>query len=292
MLIPILYTLGSVTVISLISLLGALTISLNADRIRAFLFVLVSLAVGALLGDAFLHLIPEAFEAGADPTGIALAIIGGILLFFVVEKALHWHHHQGIEDSEPAVHPVGRIVIFSDGVHNLIDGLIIGLAYTVSIEVGIATTIAVILHEIPQEIGDFGVLLHAGYSKAKALWYNFLSALFAFLGAGIAFAVGETAEPVAAFLVPITAGGFIYIALSDLIPELHKMKSARHSAVQLLAIGAGVLAMFLLLGLEHEHGHEGDAHLEPAFEAGDSTLPAHDSGTFDEHHHEEDGHTH
>jgi zinc and cadmium transporter len=269
-----------------------LTISLNADRIKGFLFVLVSLAVGALLGDAFLHLIPEAFESGADPVSIALAIIGGILIFFVVEKALHWHHHQGIEDSEPAVHPVGRIVIFSDGVHNLIDGLIIGLAYSVSVEVGIATTIAVVLHEIPQEIGDFGVLLHAGYSKGKALWYNFLSALFAFLGAGIAFAVGESAETVAAFLVPVTAGGFIYIALSDLIPELHKMKSARHSALQLLAIGAGVLAMFLLLGLEHDHAHEGDAHIEPALEMQAGAIPASgDAGLLDEHD-EGDGHAH
>lgn len=266
MLTPALYAFGSVALISLISLIGAFAISVNVDRLKTFLFILVSLAVGALLGDAFLHLIPEAFEAAADPTGIALALIGGILFFFVVEKALHWHHHQGIEDSEPAIHPVGKIVLFSDGVHNLIDGLIIGLAYTVSIEVGIATTIAVVLHEIPQEIGDFGVLLHAGYTKAQALWFNFLSALLAFAGAALAFVIGESAEAIALFLVPVTAGGFIYIALSDLIPELHKMKSARHSAVQLLAIGAGVLAMFLLLGLEGDHGHGEEGHVEPALE--------------------------
>jgi zinc and cadmium transporter len=256
---------GSVAIVSLISLAGAVTVSMNVERLKAGLFILVSLAVGALLGDAFLHLIPEAFETTEDPTMLALAIVGGILGFFVIEKFLHWHHHQGIEDSEPAVHPVGRIILFSDGVHNFIDGLIVALAYTVSIEVGVATTIAVILHEIPQEIGDFGVLLHAGYSKAKALWFNFLSGLFAILGAGTAFVLGESAESLALILVPITAGGFIYIALSDLIPELHKTTSGRKSVVQFAGILAGIGAMFLLLGLEPEH-HDEDAHLEPAIE--------------------------
>ncbi|MEA2701776.1 MAG: zinc and cadmium transporter [Candidatus Parcubacteria bacterium] len=250
MLATILYALGSVAIISLISLAGVFTLSMNAERLRTGLFVLVSLAVGALLGDAFIHLIPEAFETTSDPVMLSLAIIGGILAFFVIEKVLHWHHHQGIEDSEPQIHPVGRIILFSDGFHNFIDGLIVGLAYTVSIEVGIATTIAVILHEIPQEIGDFGVLLHAGYTKSKALWLNFLSGLLAIIGAGTALVLGEVAEPLTLFLVPITAGGFIYIALSDLIPELHKMKSARKSFIQLVAICIGVGAMFLLLSLE------------------------------------------
>lgn len=245
-----LYAFGSVLLVSLMSLGGILALSMNVERLRAGLFVLVSLAVGALLGDAFIHLIPEAFETTSNPAILSLSIIGGILFFFVIEKVLHWHHHQGIEDSEPAIHPVGRIVLFSDGVHNLIDGLIIGLAYTVSIEVGIATTIAVILHEIPQEIGDFGVLLHAGYTKTRALWLNFLSALLSILGAVAAFVLGEVAEGFTAVLVPITAGGFIYIALSDLIPELHKSKSAGHSVIQLIAIAAGVIAMLLLLGLE------------------------------------------
>lgn len=250
MLITALYALGSVLIVSLISLIGAFTISMNAERLRAGLFVLVALAVGALLGDAFIHLIPEAFETTTDPAMLSLAIVGGILFFFVIEKILHWHHHQGLELLEPQVHPVGKIILFSDGVHNFIDGLIVGLAYTVSIEVGIATTIAVILHEIPQEIGDFGVLLHAGYAKARALWFNFLSALFAILGAIVALVLGEVAESLTRFLLPVAAGGFIYIALSDLIPELHKMKSARQSVIQLIAICVGVAAMFLLLSLE------------------------------------------
>ena len=275
MLVTTLYAFGSVLIVSLLSLIGAFTISMNAERLRAGLFVLVSLAVGALLGDAFIHLIPEAFEMAADPAMLSLTIIGGILLFFVVEKVLHWHHHEGIESMEPQVHPVGRIILFSDGVHNFIDGLIVGLAYTVSIEVGIATTIAVILHEIPQEIGDFGVLLHAGYSKAKALWFNFLTGLLAILGAGVALVLGDIAEPLTLVLLPVAAGGFIYIALSDLIPELHKMKSARHSVIQFMAIVAGVAAMFFLLSIEGEgHDHGG---IEPALEAGvHGDEPVHD----------------
>jgi zinc and cadmium transporter len=275
MLTTYLYTFASVGLISLISLIGVFALSMNAKLLRAILFVLVSLAVGALLGDAFLHLIPEAYATAVNATNVSLAIIGGVLFFFIIEKVLHWHHHQGIEDSEPSVHPVGHMVIFSDGVHNLIDGLIIGLAYSVSIEVGIATTIAVILHEIPQEIGDFGVLIHAGYTRAKALWLNFVSALFAFVGAGAAFVIGESAEPIAAILLPVTAGGFIYIALSDLIPELHKTKTARHSLVQLLGIGAGVLAMFLLLSYGHAHEDEGEHPIE-----------------LHEEHFEGDGHAH
>jgi len=241
-----LFVLGSVLIVSMISLAGAITLSVRMERLKPYLFVLVSLAVGALLSDAFIHLIPESYEASGNSIGVALAIIGGILFFFVVEKFLHWHHHQGIEAAEPTIHPVGKVVLVSDGVHNFIDGLIIGLAYTVSIEVGIATTIAVILHEIPQEIADFGVLLYSGYSKAKALWLNFASGLVAVLGAIVALMLGSSAEGLAEILVPIAAGGFIYVALSDLIPELHKMKSARQALIQLVAIGVGVATMFAL----------------------------------------------
>jgi zinc and cadmium transporter len=135
-------------------------------------------------------------------------------------------------------------------VHNFIDGLLIGVSYLVSIEVGLATTMAVALHEIPQEIGDFGVLLHSGYTKAKALWLNFVSALLAVVGVVIALLLGSMATSLAAWLLPATAGGFIYIALSDLIPELHKTKKLKYSMVQLAAIAVGVGAMLWLLKLE------------------------------------------
>ncbi|MBU0749925.1 ZIP family metal transporter [Patescibacteria group bacterium] len=243
------YSLLSVGAISLISLIGIITLSWSDRLLHSSVFALVSLAVGALLGDAFLHLIPEAYESG-DAFTISMSILAGILLFFLLEKTLHWHHHHGFEESEDATHPVGKLVLVSDGVHNLIDGIIIGAAYLVSVPVGIATTIAVILHEIPQEIGDFGVLIHSGYTKMRALWLNFLSALLAVAGAVLAFFLGSASEQFTTYLLPFAAGGFVYIAMSDLIPELHKTKRVQHSIVQFLAILVGIAAMAALLALE------------------------------------------
>ena len=245
------YPIISVSIVSLISLLGVFTLSLKENLLRKYIFILVSLAVGALLGDAFLHLIPEAFEIILNPIHVSVAIIAGIFIFFVLEKFLHWHHHhQTGADDKHCIHPAGHMIVISDGVHNFIDGLIIGSSYLVSVEVGIATTIAIILHEIPQEIGDFGVLIHSGYSAKKALWLNFLSALFAILGTVIVLVVGAKSSLLTTWLVPLAAGGFIYIAMSDLIPEMHKVKNTKESTLQILAVLIGLGAMFLLLLLE------------------------------------------
>lgn len=243
------YSLTSVIVVSLVSLVGVFTLSIKQDRLKKYTFLLVSLAVGALLGDAFIHIIPEVFEESTNLVLSSLLVIAGIIIFFIIEKFLHWHHH-GQDTQTNHVHPVGKLVLISDGVHNLIDGLIIGASYFVGIEVGIATTVAVILHEIPQEIGDFAVLLHAGYTKKKALWLNFLSALLAVLGVVIACIFKTSSETFAIWVLPIAAGGFIYIALSDLIPELHKAKEAKNSFEQIVAVIFGVVCMVLLLGLE------------------------------------------
>lgn len=242
------YTLISVVIVSLISFIGALALILKRELLKKSIFILVSLAVGALLGDVFVHILPEAYEEMGDPTTVSFLIIGGILIFFILEKALHWHHHT-MEHAEEHVHPIGKMVLMGDGVHNFIDGLMVATSYMVSIDVGIATTIAVILHEIPQEIGNFGVLIHAGYTPKKALWYNFLSALTAVAGAGVALLFGTVSEAFAVWLLPVTAGGFIYIALSDLIPELHK-DDTKQGIVQVLAIVGGVACMTALLALE------------------------------------------
>ena len=241
------YAFLSVILVSLISLVGVFSLSLREEWIRKYIFIFVSLAVGALLGDVFIHLIPEAFEEGIPFAG--LFVILGILIFFILEKFLHWHHH-GTDASEREIHPVGRLVLFSDGIHNFIDGIIIGVSFMVSVPVGLATTLAVILHEIPQEIGDFAVLLHAGYSKKRALYLNFLSALFAILGTIVAFLLKENGEAFTTWVLPVAAGGFIYIATSDLIPELHKTKEMKYSILQLVAVMAGVLAMLALTLLE------------------------------------------
>lgn len=243
------YALGSVIIVSLVSLIGVFTLSLREDILRKYVFIFISLAVGALLGDSFIHLLPEAFENAANPLLISILVISGILFFFILEKFLHWHHH-GDDAKENHIHPVGKLVLFSDGVHNFIDGVIIGTSFLVNIPLGIATTLAVILHEIPQEIGDFAVLLHAGYSKTRALWLNFLSAILAIAGAILALILGDVFENFIAYFLPIAAGGFIYIAIADLIPELHKTKEIKYSVLQIIAVMIGVLAMIALTYLE------------------------------------------
>lgn len=249
--ITYIYAFVSVIIVSLVSLVGVFTLSLREELLRKYIFIFISLAVGALLGDAFIHLIPEALEGAENSLLISVLIILGILTFFILEKFLHWHHH-GEDENEISshIHPVGRLVLFSDGVHNMIDGIIIGASFLVSAPVGIATTIAVILHEIPQEIGDFAVLLHAGYTKTRALWLNFLSALLALFGVVIIIFLGEVAEASTIWFLPIAAGGFIYVAVADLIPELQKTKEVKHSLLQIVAVMLGVSAMAALVLFE------------------------------------------
>lgn len=245
-----LYSLASVIIVSLVSFVGVFTLSLQGHLLKKYVFVLVGLAVGALLGDALIHLLPEAFEKASNPSTVALLVIAGVLVFFIFENFLHWHHHARGEETVEIVHPTGIMILLSDGVHNLIDGLIIGASYLVSIEIGIATTIAVILHEIPQEIGDFGVLVSSGYSRTRALFLNFLSACTSILGLLIIIFLRDAGETLVAWLIPMAAGGFMYVAMSDLVPELHKTHSTMQSILQVCAILAGIAAMFFLAALE------------------------------------------
>ena len=243
------YAFISVIIVSFVSLVGVFSLSLKEEILKKYISLFISLAVGALLGDAFIHLIPEAFENSSSPSIISLLIIFGILIFFTIEKFLHWHHH-GEEEDIFHIHPVGKLIIFTDGFHNLIDGIIIGVSFLVSISIGIATTLAVVLHEIPQEIGDFAVLINSGYEKKKALWLNFLSALMAILGLIVAFIFGSIATTFTTWVLPIAAGGFIYIAVADLIPELQKTKGLRYSILQILAAIIGIMAMLVLVLFE------------------------------------------
>ena len=242
-----LYTIGSVLIVSLISLIGVFSISMDQRRLAKMLLFMVSFAAGALLGDSFLHLLPENVESGLGIKS-SIFILIGILSFFILEKIIMWRHCH-IPTSEDHPHPVGIMNLVGDGFHNILDGMIIGGSYLVSIPLGISTTLAVILHEIPQEIGDFGILIHAGYSVRRALFFNFLCALTAVVGAVLTLAFGLKSESIAAFLVPFTIGSFVYIATADLIPELKKETALKKSLLQLLFIllGAGVMGILLLL---------------------------------------------
>jgi len=235
----------SVLIVSLISLIGIITLSFSNKLLKKSLLFLVSFAAGALLGDVFIHLLPEIVEELGFNLSITFGILIGILLFFILEKVLHWHH---CHDQDCLVHnkPLAAINLIGDAFHNFLDGILIAGSYLVSIPLGIATTIAVLFHEIPQEIGDFGILLHTGFSKAKALFYNFLISLTALAGAVLTFFIGPLIENFTHYIIPITAGGFIYIAASDLIPELHKETTLSKSILSIVGIILGIFVMFLL----------------------------------------------
>lgn len=258
-----LYSLGSVFIVSLMSFVGIFTLSIKIERLRRILIYMISFAAGALLGGAFLHLLPHVVAEQGFGLNIAIYVLVGIATMFVVEKVIHWRHCH-IPTTADHPHPYAWLNLFGDGVHNFIDGLIIGGAYMVSIPVGVATTIAVILHEIPQEIGDFGVLIYGGFSKCKALLLNFASALTAVLGVIVALLIGSYVENLTVFLVPFAAGGFVYIASADLIPEMHKTVKISRSLVQFVffALGIGVMLLVLFTENGEGHGHGHDEHVD------------------------------
>lgn len=243
------YALSSVFIVSSVSLVGVTTLSFGEKRLKRMLLFLVSFAAGTLLGDAFIHLIPEAFEKGSAYT--SFLILSGLLLFFALERFIHWRHCHD-ESCEEHAQALPYVILTGDGLHNFIDGMIIGASYLVSIPVGIATTLAVIFHEIPQEIGDFGALLYGGFSKAKAILWNFASALMAVIGAILVLVASNQFEFLTNFLIPMAAGGFIYVATADMIPELHKHseKNIFHSIWQLVFIGMGIAMMTALSFIE------------------------------------------
>jgi len=243
------WALASVIFVSLLSLVGIAFVSVNEEKLRRIVFVMVSLAVGALFGDAFIHLLPETFEHTKSPIEGSLYVLAGIFMFFVLEKFLRWRHEH-VMDSAEQVHPLGYMNLAADAVHNFIDGMIIGGSYLVSPAVGFTTTVAIVFHEIPHELGNFFVLLHARFTVRKALLYNLISAVFAILGSITALLIGSQVAGFSRYIVPFAAGGFIYIAGSDLVPELHKEIRLHKSLIQLLSIGAGIGVMLLLVKLE------------------------------------------
>ncbi len=245
----ILYTIISVIIVSLISLLGILFFLLQKSTLKRTLLFLVSLSAGSLFGGALLHLLPEVVEHDGFTLTVSLSVLAGVIIFFLIEKYVHWHH---CHDPSCQGHKHHLVVmnLVGDGVHNFIDGLIIAGSYLVSIHLGIATTIAVILHEVPQEIGDFGVLIYSGLSKLKALLWNLGSALLAVIGAIVGLYFGSS-ETFLHLIIPFAAGGFIYIAGSDLIPELHKKCGVKDSFWHIVALLLGIGIMVALKFIGH-----------------------------------------
>ncbi len=248
---PLYSALISTLAISLIPLLGLIFFLPQFKRFKNISILLVGFAIGGLIGDSFIHLLPQAYSQTSSTLKVSLFTITGFLFFFSLEKYLRWQHCHDPDCLDTDHQHVVTINLIGDTVHNFIDGLIIIASYTVDHRLGLATTLAVIIHEIPQEIGDFGIFIHHGLSPLRAIKYNLLSALFAFIGVVCGSLIGSGWQLFSQSLVPITAGGFLYLAASDLVPELHRHN--RHlgfSFIQLMAVVAGVALMAFLFLLE------------------------------------------
>ncbi len=235
--------------VSLVSLIGAVLFTVNQRRLKRLLFLLLSFAVGALLGDVFIHMIPEMMEADALAVPWPLLILAGVMLSFILEKFIHWRHCHD-EACAEHIHPVGTMNLIGDFFHNALDGMLIAGSFAVSIPVGVATTLAVLLHEIPQEMSDMGILIYSGFSRTKAIVFNLLMGLAAVAAAALVLAFGNAVPQLGAYILPLAAGNFLYIAGSDLIPELHRDNGTARSALQLLAILLGIALMAALTMLE------------------------------------------
>lgn len=243
-----LYALISVLIVSAVALIGVVTLWLRVVLLKRIVLLLVSFSAGALLGDVFFHLFPEMAEEWRLISS-SLWVLWWILFGLITEKVIRWNHcHMPV--TKEHTHPFAIMNLVGDMVHNLIDWLIIWASYLVSIPVGVATTLAVVFHEIPQEIWDFGVLVHGWFSKKRALLLNFLTALTAVVWVIVAFILYRYVNGMVAIFVPFAAGTFIYIAGSDLIPELHKENKLSQTLPQLVFFLLGIWIMSTLLLLE------------------------------------------
>lgn len=239
-LIPILF---SVIGISCVSFVGALTVGIQRKKLEKYMMILVAFAAGTMIGGALLHLLPEAFES-IDPTQASFLMLIAFAAFFLLERVVHWRH---CHTNDCTVHSFGAMSLIGDGLHNFLDGLTIAAAYSVSFEVGLAATVAVIMHEIPQELGDFMVLLKAGYTMKSALFWNFMSAAIAIVGGLVGYFLAQNTEQFAAYLLPLAAGGFLYVCATDLLPELQKDTTTRASLRHIIPFLLGLAFMYLML---------------------------------------------
>ncbi|MBU0953350.1 MAG: ZIP family metal transporter [Nanoarchaeota archaeon] len=242
--------LGAVILVSLVSLLGALTL-LKTRLVNTLLFVFASFAAGTLLGSAFLGLLPEAIEEATSVEFALFYALAGVVLFFIIERGLHWHHYHAKKES----HPFTYLNLIGDGIHNFVDGVLITASFFLSVPLGFATTLAIIVHEIPQELSDFGLLIYGGWSAKRALVANFITALTAVVGAIVGYLFLSVIETAIVPLVSIAAGGFLYIASADLVPEIHKERDWKKIIVQILVFLLGIAIIWAVgvFGPSHSH---------------------------------------
>jgi len=239
------YSLLAVVVVSLISMIGIFAISLDEKLLDRILLLLIGFSAGSILGAAYFDLLPEALELVKGPEGFVYLTLGFVGFFFL-ERFIYWYHGHAHESEIGKKTIVKRFVylnVLGDGIHNFIDGMVIAATFLLDIGLGVVSTIAVVFHEIPQEIGDFGVLVFGGLSKRRALLFNFLSALTALGGALFSTVFSSYSEGSVGYLVAFAAGGFIYLAASELLPEIQEERDFRKSLVQfvMFLLGLGLI---------------------------------------------------
>lgn len=230
-------------VISSGSLVGIATIAFNQQFLSKILLSLVSLSAGTMLAAALLHLLPESIETLGSILPLQLTL-ASFIAFFLLERFLHWRHCH--DKDHLTKHTLGTMNLVGDAIHNFLDGLLIAAAFAAGSGLGLVATLAIALHEIPQEIGDFGVLLHSGYTRRRALLYNVLVSLTAILGGLLGYLASHTMATFATYLVPVAAGGFLYISAADLIPELSHITSTKKTLAMIITFLFGIGIMMLV----------------------------------------------
>lgn len=244
--------MGASFLVSIMSLTGMFALWIEPARLNRMIPYMVALAVGVLLGDAFIHLIPDAVARQGSVAAVSLMVLLGFFLFFVIEKWVRWRHDHHLPDTDDGtIRPIAKMNLMGDAVHNFVDGILIGGSFLVDPVLGFTTTLAIIAHEIPQEIGDVGALVYGGYSPARAVLYNFYCSLSVLAGAAFALLSSQVAESSLVFLLPIAAGGFIYVAATDMIPALHTHSSLGNLLGQSGIFGLGIAFMQAIIVLEN-----------------------------------------
>ncbi|MEX0738795.1 MAG: ZIP family metal transporter [Pseudohongiella sp.] len=250
--LTIIFAMAGALLVSLVALCSAFVLVVKETTLARWMPRLIALAVGVLLGDAFLHLLPDALESGANTSSVFLWTLAGIVVFYFIEQILHWRHDHAILPDEMKKRPksYANMNLLGDGAHNFVDGVLIAGSFLADPMLGVATTIAIVIHEIPQEISDIAVLIHSGYEKKQAVLINFLCACACIVGAALTLLVAQFMTISLPALLALTAGGFIYIATSDLIPLLRNAEIRLPLPVQALATITGIACMQSILWLE------------------------------------------
>jgi zinc and cadmium transporter len=236
------WSLTATLIVSLLSFVGVVGLAINDKLLNKLLLLMIGFAAGSLIGASFLHLLPEALEHCSCNIVFGYTVLG-FTFFFVMERYFYWRHcHNGVCD----VHAFTYLNLLGDAMHNFTDGMVIAVAFAANFKLGIVATLAIMFHEIPQELGDFSVLVYGGFSKSKALIFNFLCALTAVFGAVTGYVLSDMVNNFSIFLLPFSAGGFIYIAASDLLPELHKQKDMKRANLSFVAFFIGLIFMWIM----------------------------------------------